>query len=136
MTDFLDTNVLIRYITQDNPDQGRLAHELIDRVRAGTQDVTTCEGVIVETVQVLSSPRLYNRSRAEIQAYLTAILNLPGFRSSDRTTYLRAMDLYASTNLDFVDVLEVAHMEKDGIGVMISFDRGFDRLSGITRREP
>lgn len=134
--EYLDTNVLIRYITQDNPDHGRRARELIDRVRSGGQEVTTCEGVIVEAVQVLSSPRLYNRSRGEIQGYLTAILNLPGFKSSEKGIYLRALELYASTNLDFVDVLEAAHMEREGIGVVLTFDRGFDHLAGLTRREP
>ena len=136
MVEFLDTNVLIRHITQDQPDQATRAGAFFDQVETGEQTITTCEGVLVEAVQVLSSRNLYNRPRTEIREYLTRFLLLPALRLPHKQTYRRALDLYAASNLDFVDSLAVAHMERTGIVTIVSFDRGFDRVLGVSRREP
>ncbi len=135
-TEFLDTNLLIRYLTQDNPDQTARATTLLRQIETGERQMTTCEGVLVEIVQVLSSKRLYNLPRSDIASALSNILSLRGLRLPHRSTYARALEIYASTSLDFVDALEVAHMEREGIQTIVSFDRHFDRLPQITRREP
>jgi predicted nucleic acid-binding protein len=49
---------------------------------------------------------------------------------------LRALDLYASTNLDFGDTLIIASMEQQNSHVLYSYDTGFDRIQGVARREP
>lgn len=50
--------------------------------------------------------------------------------------YLRALDLYAIYPLDFEDAIILARMERQKITELYSFDRGFDAVAGITRREP
>lgn len=132
----LDTNVIIRYIARDNPDHARRADTLFEKAQGSDLSITMSEGVLVEAVQVLSSKRLYSRPRDEIRDYLTSILNLHGMQLPFKNAYLRALELYASTNLDFVDALNVAHMERQGIGTIVSFDQGFDRVPGISREEP
>jgi predicted nucleic acid-binding protein len=134
--DFLDTNVIIRYVTNDNPDQSARSLAFLQEVEAGRQTVTTCEGVLVEAVQVLESKRLYNFPRSDIQATLADLIAMRGLQLPHKPTYLRALELYASTNLDFVDALGVAHMERLALNTIVSFDRGFDRIQGIRRREP
>lgn len=134
--EFLDTNIIIRYLTQDNPDQTQRALVLLQQVEAGELLVTTSEAVILEAVFVLSSKTLYNLPRALIQARLSNIITLRGLRLPHKKSYLRALDIYASTNLDFTDALNIAHMERAGISTIISFDRDYDKLAGITRREP
>ena len=102
----LDTNVLIRYLTQDNPEHARRALALLQQIEAGTRSATIPEGVLVETVQVLSSRRLYNVSREEIRARLGTILRLRGLKLENKRTYLRALDLYVEySRLSFVDAL-------------------------------
>lgn len=133
---FLDTNVIIRYLTQDNPEQAEKAYRILQQVEAGTILVTTSEAVIVETVYVLSSRALYNLPRQEIRNHLYTILALRGLKFPRKGVYLRALDLYASTNLDFVDCLNIAHMERAKINAILSFDRDFDHIPGINRREP
>src|SRR5918911_916017 len=109
---FLDTNLIIRYLTKENPDQAQRAYRIFQQLETGALTTTTCEGVIVEAVQVLSSKALYNLPRQEIRRHLSTILQLRGLKLANKRTYLRALDLYATTNLDFVDVLIVAHMER------------------------
>ena len=53
-----------------------------------------------------------------------------------KQTYEHALELYASTSLDFEDALSIAHMETLGITTILSFDRDFDRFPSISREEP
>ena len=53
-----------------------------------------------------------------------------------RRLYHRALDLYATSRIDFEDALAVAHMERLGITEILSYDAHFDRIEGIERREP
>ena len=63
----LDTNVLLRYLTEDNPEQAQRALTVLEQVEAGSLRVVLPEGVLVETVQVLSSRRLYDVPREIIR---------------------------------------------------------------------
>jgi predicted nucleic acid-binding protein len=132
----IDTNVIIRFVTQDHPAHSARALALFTAVRQGDRRVWLPEPVVIETVQVLSSKALYAVPRATISATLEPIIRLRSVRMQHKRACLRALDLYASTNLDFVDVLLVAHMERTGTSTLISFDRDFDRIPGIQREEP
>ena len=132
----LDANVLIRYLTGDHSEHSRQALAFLQRVEAGTIGVTTCEGVLVEVVQVLSSKRLYNQPRERIAAALADILRLRGVHLPGKALYLRALELYGRENVDFVDALCVAHAERSGAAEIVSFDRDLDRFPGVRRIEP
>jgi predicted nucleic acid-binding protein len=123
-------------VTNDNPPHSARSLAFLQGVETGAQTVTTCEGVLVEAVQVLESKRLYNLPRPAIQSALADIIGLRGFQIPQKRSYLRALELYATSKLDFVDALNVAHMERARIGTIVSFDQGFDQVPGITRREP
>jgi uncharacterized protein len=133
---FLDTNIFLRYLTGDNPDQAARAFALLQRVEQGAQRATTTEAVLTEIVYVLASKRLYAVPRGTIRQRLHDLLDLRGLRLRDKTVYRRALDLYASTTLDFEDCIIVARMEHDGITALASFDRGFDVIPSVTRVEP
>ncbi len=81
-------------------------------------------------------PTAIRAPSAAIRNQLTDVLQIGGLDVPDHDTPLRAPDLSAATNLDFVDVLLVAHMERRGIATVFNFDRGFDRIEGVTRRGP
>ena len=59
-----------------------------------------------------------------------------GLRLSNKQVYIDALALYAAdAALDFVDALEVAYMRHAGITNIISFDKDFDRIGDISRRQ-
>ncbi len=136
MSEFLDTSVIIRYVTRDDPDKAERARKLLDELRQGERVVTTCEAVLMEAVYVLSSAKTYQQSRDSVRGYLAALLDLPGLQIPYKRTCLRALDIYVSTRLKFVDALNVAHMERSGIKTIISYDKHFDKIPGVERREP
>ena len=133
---FVDTDVLVRLLTGDDPTKQAEAAALFERVEAGSLVVAAPDTAIADAVFVLSSPRLYHLPRAEVRTLLSPLVRLPGFRVSNRGSVLRALDLYATTALDFGDAMIVASMQGVGASVLFSYDRDFDRISGLTRRSP
>ena len=133
---FIDSNVFLRYFTKDDPVKAQRCFELFQRVKTGTEEVTTSESVIAEVVYVLSSPRLYGLRRDEIRQLLLPMLTLRGMRLSNRRTYLRALELYATYNIDFEDALTVAHIERGELRSILSYDRDFDQIPTVVRDEP
>jgi len=135
---FLDTNILIRYLTQDDPDKAAGARALLKQVEAGQVTLVTSESIVVEAVQVLSSKILYKQPRAKVASDITIILSLPKLKLPNKRVCLRALMLWAnaSASVDFVDALSVAQMEHLGISTIASFDRDFDRFPHIKRQPP
>lgn len=134
--EFIDTNLILRYLTRDHPQHSVQAARAFLQIALGQLIVTTSESVISEVVYVLSSKKLYSLPRSAVQAHLTAIIRLKGLKLPYKKSYLRALDLYASKNVPFVDALIVAHMERTRISTVLSFDHDFDRIPTVVRREP
>ena len=133
---FIDTDVIIRFLTGDDLRKQAAAATLFEQIEQGLLTVTAPDTVIADAVYVLSSPRLYHIARSEVRELLTPLVRLPHFRVQNDASVLRALDLYASTNLDFGDTLIIASMEQQNSHILYSYDTGFDRVQGITRREP
>ncbi|MGB2693911.1 MAG: PIN domain-containing protein [Dehalococcoidia bacterium] len=135
-TRFVDTNIFLRYLTRDDPLKAQRCFELFQSVKAGREDATTSESVIAEVVYVLSSPKHYDVSREQIRQLLVPMLTLRTMRLNNRRTYLRALDLFVDYAIDFEDALSIAHMERQGLTSILSYDRDFDQVPEIIREEP
>ena len=133
---FLDSNVILRYLTRDDPKKAEDCYELFQKVKRGEIELTTCEAVIAEVVYVLSSHSLYNLPQDEVCSLLLPIINLHGLKIPQKRLYTRALDIYASKNIDFEDALIFAHMEKRQIKEIYSYDSDFDKLEELRRLEP
>jgi predicted nucleic acid-binding protein len=134
---FLDTNIIIRYLTRDDQAKAAACFALFQRLKQGTEEVTTIEAIITEVVYVLSSPAHYRLTHEQIRASLIPLLMVKGLKLPKKRIYLRALDVYAvHPNLDFEDALLVAHMEQQRSKEILSYDTDFDGISGITREEP
>lgn len=133
---FLDANAILRYLTRDHPEHSARAYAFLRRVEVGEIDVTITEAVLAEVVHVLSSKMLYNVPRAVIQDQLVALLTLKGMRLRAKGIYIRALDIYATTNVDFVDALLAAHVEQTKDATLVSFDRDYDKIASVTCEEP
>jgi len=136
MTQFVDTNIFLRYLTRDDPQKAEACFRLLEKAKKSEVTLTTSESVIAEIVFVLSSPRVYRLSRTEVRARLYPILALEGLKIQDRRKYYRALDLYADHAIDFEDALTVAEMERSGIEDLYSYDTDFDVFENVIRLEP
>jgi len=132
-----DTSVLIRLIAGDDPDKQDHAIELFERVEAETLSLAAPDTVIADAVFVLTSKRLYNKTREEVAAKLTTLVRLPNFRVQNRHTVLHALRLFATaSHLDFGDAMLAAMAQQSNASTIYSYDTDFDRISGVTRLEP
>jgi predicted nucleic acid-binding protein len=133
---FLDTDVIIRYVTGDDPDKQARAAKLFENVESGKIRLVMPLTVVADAVHVLASPRLYNRPRSEVASALTLWVKSRHIRVPNRRTVLRALELFGRLNLDFGDCVIIASMEQAQSDKVYSFDEDFDRIKGITRVEP
>ncbi len=132
---FLDTNIIIRYATQDDVLLSQKARRILKKIELGTIEATTNESVLSECVFVLSSKNLYGFTRTKVGTVLRAILLLQGLKIPHKSMYLQAIGLYVSSKMDFSDAVIAAEMQRQKITHIFSFDRHFDSIVGITRVE-
>src|SRR6185437_7343195 len=102
--------------------------QLFEQVEKGNCTLVAPDTVIADAVFVLSSKRLYNLPRQQVSALLIPLGRLPGFHVQNRKSVLRALALYASTNLDFGDTLIISSMEQARSHILYSYDTGFDNI--------
>lgn len=136
MMEYLDANVILRFLTKDDPAKADRCFALFSKVKAKEVVLTTSESVLAEVVYVLSSKALYDQPRENIRRMLLPIISLPGLRILHRRAFLRALDIFSTSRLDFEDALSIAHMERLKVKTIVSYDRDFDGVEGIRRREP
>ncbi len=135
MSDFVDTNIFVRFLAQDDADRSVRAQELLERAQRGEIQLATSEAMVLETVQVLSSPRLYQMPRPILSTVMQSLLENRGLRLDHKETIIRAFDIYRGTRLDFADCLAIEHARRLDAAIC-SFDHGLDRVPGVRRIEP
>jgi predicted nucleic-acid-binding protein len=118
----LDTNVLVRYLTQDDPDQAALATRIVEKEL--TEDAPGFIGlvVLVETAWVLQ--RLYRASAEEIRETMIDLLGSRAIVVENRDVVTRAIALSKQNSCGFADAIIAASAFDAGCEKVISFDRG------------
>lgn len=125
----VDTNIFLRYLTADVPEQAAKARILLERAERGEETLVTTALTIAEIVWVLES--VYELDRASIRAKVVAILGLPGLTVEDQEVLLQAIVWYEEKNVDFADCYSAAWMEHNGLEEVYTFDQDFDRFEGL-----
>ena len=130
MSAFVDTNVLIRHLTGDPPDQAARATRLLSQAdRLLLPDL-----IVAETVYVLES--FCEVPRARVAELVRAIVAFPGIGVADEPLLLRALEVYEVHRLDFADAYLVAEAETSGVNAVASFDKTIERVPTVRRVEP
>ena len=99
----LDTNVLVRYLTQDDPAQAQKATQIIEAVADQGEVFYITSVVLCELVWVLDDA--YGYSRGDIQAVLDRILRTAPFRFDNKAQLWHAFHDYQTGRADFSDYL-------------------------------
>jgi predicted nucleic-acid-binding protein len=130
----VDTNVLVRYLTQDDLDQARAVDALVSEcaknaVRLHIDDVVFCE-----MVWVLRAA--YRFDRTTIASALEKILDTALFSFEDRDLLRRAVAQYREGDGDYADYVIGARNARSGCDATATFDRalrGNDAFSLLGR---
>jgi predicted nucleic-acid-binding protein len=130
MIAFLDTNIVVRWVTGDPPDQARRARTFLEQA----EKLLLTDLVVAEIVYVLAS--VYEADRREIADVLRAVLSFRAIAVLDAALLLRALELYEVNRLDFAEAYLVASAEVSAVGRVASYDRDIDRVGTVERVEP
>ncbi len=128
-TFYVDTNVVLRFITGSPPDQAAQVKKLFEAADKGEAALILDEIVLAETVWVLSS--FYQFDKQVIKEVLQVLIAHQGIVMEDEASALLALSLYADLNVDFEDALLSVHMDQAGVREIVTFDRHFQRLPGV-----
>ena len=132
---FVDTNLFIRYLTNDDPEKADRVDRLLDQAVKRKISLVTAEMVLAEVVWVLES--FYKIDKHQITDMLKAILATPGLEVLNGKTVENALQYYAFQNIDFIDAYIVALMQKLKIEGIYSFDKKhLQRMTQVKRLEP
>ncbi|HEX3036581.1 MAG TPA: PIN domain-containing protein [Thermodesulfobacteriota bacterium] len=131
---FLDTNVILRHLLQDHPDQSPKATAFLSRVENNEIQVRISELVIFEIIFTLQ--RQYKKSKQMIRENFLPLLMMPGILIARKRRWRKIFNLYVDLNIPFADAYHAVLMEGLKLKEIVSFDRDFDRIPGIIRAEP
>ena len=125
----LDTNVLIRYLAQDDKAQSAAATRLIEKVLTPEAPGFISLVALVETVWVLES--CYRCTRQEIAAIIERLLRVRQMRVQNAETTWRAVRLFASGKADFADCLieRIGHAHE--CAHTLTFDKNAASFAGM-----
>ncbi len=111
----IDTNIIIRYITGDHPEQALVARDIIDG-----ESVFVAATVLMEAAWVLRTT--FRFARADVLHSLRIFAGMPSVTIEDADLVSTGFDL-VEKGMDFADalhLLRVQHCE-----AMVTFDRKF-----------
>ncbi len=118
-----DTNMILRYLLNDNQEMADKAEVYLD-----TGNVHVTVEVIAEVVYVLKG--VYSMEREKISETIIDFLNLVRCREADVLTC--ALDLYGKRSFDFIDCVLYAYHKVRGIEIA-TFDQKLIKLMASQR---
>lgn len=124
----VDTNVLIRYLTGDDPSQSATAARVIEDALDHGEMLFVSAIVLCEVVWVLESA--YGLSRIQVADALEGVLRSAQLRFTDPALCWRALGAYRAGPGDFADYLIGLEASAGGASTTYTFDRAL-RGSGL-----
>ena len=125
----LDTNVLVRYIMQDDARQAQLATELMESLTVDELGFVPLVAVI-ELVWVLSS--CFDLVRSQVVQAVETLLQTKEIQVENAEVVWRAVRLYRASAADFADCLIERSAAAAGCSRTMSFDRGAVKNCSMT----
>lgn len=125
----IDTNVLVRYIMQDDPKQSPLADRFIESLSAESPGFIPLVA-LVEVAWVLTAA--YDVSRSELVKALEGILRTKELITEDADLVWRALHAFKAATADFADCLIASSATSAGCSKIVTFDRAAAKNGGMT----
>ncbi len=125
----IDTNILVRFLVQDDPAQAEAARSLFDRCSARDPGFIGRE-VLVETVWVLE--RAYGKMPAQISNVILGLLESEELVIEEAADATIAAVAYGDGAGDFADHMITTATMRAGCTTLYTFDRKAARHNAVT----
>lgn len=130
MRKLLDTNLVIRFLLKDIPNQAEAVRKIL---ASDEEELVLTDVALAEIVWVLTS--YYQLPKTDVVDKLLDLLTLDTIHANKQVLY-KALFLYKSLNIDFIDAYLAAFAEDGGIESIYSYDEDFDKIKFLKRKEP
>lgn len=125
----LDTNVLVRWIVDDDPRQATRVQKLFEEVRETRSLLFVPSTVMLELEWVLRSR--YKLDKSTILSAFNALLETQELEFQDEPALERALSSYRQSSADFADCMHAGQCGSAGRTPMITFDDTAARLPNV-----
>ncbi len=117
MSFFVNLQVALRYLVNDNINMADIAEEILT-----TKKVFIANEILAEVVYVLLG--IYAISKEDISNQLLELINYDNISVSNYEIINKALKIFKTKNLDFVDCLLCSYSNQDEI---ITFDKKLNK---------
>lgn len=127
---FVDTNIFLRYLTNDNPATADKIDKYFKYAIEGNIKLITSELVIAEIIWVLES--YYEYPKDMIVDMASKIINTKGITVINSDIVTTALNNYTEKNIDFIDAYNVSIMKKMNLTNVLTLDKKhYSRISEV-----
>jgi predicted nucleic acid-binding protein len=133
---YLDANVLLAAAFEQSVSEHARANRVMDSLRSQRQEVFVTEPVLAEVAANLRTARLGRQSHSDIAGFLSDVVSLPAVALADKSIWPRTLELLGTYRIDLADAHQIALLERDTQGEVISFDRRYKDFRQIKWTEP
>jgi predicted nucleic-acid-binding protein len=124
----IDTNILVRYLIQDDVLQGQLAKKLIRRYLAQEESIFIPVTVILEFEWVLRSNFLFEK--LQVVSLMSSLLSTKELLFESEASIEIALELFRNHSADFADCLHIALAHTAGQSPLWTFDKSAAKIPG------
>jgi len=125
----LDTNIVVRYVTQDDPKQATLDHRLIEETLSAEHPGLVSTVALVERVRILESG--YGCDRAQISSVLERLLRANPLAVEQADVAWQAARFFARGKADFADCLIERAGNANSCDCTVTFDHLAVKSAGM-----
>lgn len=125
----LDTNVLVRWIVDDDPRQAARVKRLLEEAVEQESPLFVSSTVMLELEWVLRSRYAFDKST--VLGAFNALLETRELEFQDEPAIERALSFYRQNSADFADCLHAGQCGSARRVPMVTFDRTAARLPGV-----
>ncbi len=126
----LDTNVLIRFLVQDDDTQANHVKQLLTRAEANKEPFYVSMLVVLEVIWVLQS--VYAVDRQDIVLALANLLQMPSLEFENQNTMRDFIIIANQCNGDLPDILISQSAQSAGCETTLTFDKKASRIELFT----
>jgi predicted nucleic-acid-binding protein len=131
----IDTNLLVRYLTDDDAAKAKAVDHLLKKAGKGEIRILIPSIVIAELVWVLES--FYKMEPDGIADLVEALLNTTGVEVTDKSIINESLKLYKAKKIDMIDAWIIHFAKEVGVETIYTFDKKhFKDAEGIETRSP
>jgi len=133
---FIDTNIFLQFLTKDDPLKAAKCRQLLQSASEGDLKLYTTDLVVAELIWVLQSPKTYNLNSAEIFEVIMPLLMIKNLYFPCKKVFPDIMELFQTEKIDYIDAYNSVIMQGRNIDTIYSYDKHFDLLPDVIRKEP